>query len=369
LTAQATLESQTANPAAAGPQCSNLLDQAIIALREGKPVIIQGAEADTLVYAAETAFNVPLALMKNGVLLLTTARARTLGINTDSTSTVAFALRSVSAPECIRSLIDPTANRTLSLGSRLEPSSGASSDHFELAVKLAKLAGLLPAALALSLHKTRRAGLRVPADLVRNFDRQAVKTLSIVARARVPLEVAESAEVVAFRSRDGGQEHYAILIGNPASDRAPLARLHSQCLTGDLLGSLRCDCGPQLRGAIELIAKAGSGVLLYLAQEGRGIGLANKLRAYCLQDRGLDTWQANQELGFEPDERLHEIAARMLLLLGIRSVRLLTNNPVKTSALERGGVVVVERVPHRYAATAHNVEYLEAKAAVGHEFE
>src|SRR5204862_1376731 len=140
-------------------------------------------------------------------------------------------------------------------------------------------------------------------------------------------------------------EHLAIVIGDPPRDKPVLARLHSECFTGDLLGSLRCDCGVQLREAIAAIASAGCGVLLYLAQEGRGIGLINKLRAYRLQDQGFDTVQANERLGFESDERLYGIAARMLSLLGYKSVRLLTNNPLKVAQLKEEGVNVVERVP------------------------
>jgi GTP cyclohydrolase II len=141
-----------------------------------------------------------------------------------------------------------------------------------------------------------------------------------------------------------------------------LVRLHSECFTGDLLGSLKCDCGDQLRGAIATIAAAGGGALLYLAQEGRGIGLINKLRAYRLQDQGFDTVEANERLGFEPDERLYGVAAKMLQLLGFKSIRLLTNNPLKVEALEAAGITVTERVPHAFPANPHNRGYLRTKA-------
>jgi GTP cyclohydrolase II len=145
--------------------------------------------------------------------------------------------------------------------------------------------------------------------------------------------------------------------------------MHSECFTGDLLGSLKCDCGSQLRGAIDAIAKAGGGVLLYLAQEGRGIGLINKLRAYRLQDQGFDTIDANERLGFEADERLYGIAARMLQLLGYRSVRLLTNNPEKVAALKAAGVTVTARVRHTFPDNEHNRAYLKTKAErAGHLF-
>jgi GTP cyclohydrolase II len=148
-----------------------------------------------------------------------------------------------------------------------------------------------------------------------------------------------------------------------------LARSHSECFTGDLLGSLRCDCGDQLRGAIAAIAAAGGGVLVYLAQEGRGIGLVNKLRAYRLQDAGLDTVDANLQLGFDADERVYQPAAEILRQLGFDAVRLLTNNPEKVKALAAAGITVAERVPHAFPANDHNRAYLDTKAVKsGHLF-
>jgi GTP cyclohydrolase II len=189
----------------------------------------------------------------------------------------------------------------------------------------------------------------------------------LAARAPVPLEGAEDAVVHAFRPADGGKEHLAIVIGDPVKDSPVLTRLHSECLTGDLLGSLRCDCGDQLRGAIQAIAAAGGGILLYLAQEGRGIGLVNKLRAYRLQDEGFDTIDANERLGFDADERVYRPAATILRALGFGKVRLLTNNPAKVEGLSACGIDVVERVPHRFPANGHNETYLRTKAArAGH---
>jgi GTP cyclohydrolase II len=186
--------------------------------------------------------------------------------------------------------------------------------------------------------------------------------LNRVAEARVPLADAEDARLIAFRPGDGGSEHLAILIGAPNPAAPVLVRLHSACFTGDVLASLRCDCGEQLRGAIATIATAGGGVLLYLAQEGRGIGLVNKLRAYRLQDAGFDTVDANEQLGFDADERVYVPAAEMLRQLGFFTVRLLTNNPDKVAALERSGVHVAERVPHVFPANGHNERYLRTKA-------
>ena len=164
-----------------------------------------------------------------------------------------------------------------------------------------------------------------------------------------------------------GKEHVALTLGDITSAEPVLARVHSECLTGDALFSLRCDCGPQLEAAMKKIAEQGRGVILYLRQEGRGIGLINKIRAYAEQDKGLDTVEANEILGFLPDQREYSIAAEMFQQLGVAQIRLLTNNPRKLKALQDVGVNVLERVQHRVKTTAHSHRYLATKAAkMGH---
>jgi GTP cyclohydrolase II len=180
---------------------------------------------------------------------------------------------------------------------------------------------------------------------------------------------AENTRIIAFRPEDGGPDHLALVIGAPDLKQPVLTRLHSACVTGDFLGSLRCDCGDQLRGAVTSIAEAGGGVLLYLAEEGRGIGIANKLRAYRLQDIGFDTLDANRQIGFRDDERRFGAAVAILRHLGVERVRLLTNNPEKLAVLEAHGVAVVERVAHAFPANPHNAAYLHTKAVrAGHRF-
>ncbi|CAM5738803.1 Riboflavin biosynthesis protein RibBA OS=Streptomyces alboniger OX=132473 GN=ribBA PE=3 SV=1 [Streptomyces alboniger] len=183
-------------------------------------------------------------------------------------------------------------------------------------------------------------------------------------RVRVPLRFHDGygvdAELVTFHGLVDGQEHVAVVLGDPAPGTAPLVRLHSECLTGDVFGSARCDCGPQLREAVERIADRG-GVLLYLRQEGRGIGLYNKLDAYALQDQGLDTYAANTALGLPEDARDYTAAAQMLGALGITSLDLLSNNPDKADQLRDLGIDVHDRVPTGVFTTAHNVRYLRAK--------
>ncbi len=222
------------------------------------------------------------------------------------------------------------------------------------AIRLARIAGLLPAFFIDGIDPEVTID---PAAIDRH---QNPRSLAIATRARLPVEGAEDAEILAFRAPDSADEHVALLIGEP-DGRPPLVRLHSECLTGDVLGSLKCDCGPQLRAAIAAIRDHGWGILLYLRQEGRGIGLVNKLRAYRLQDQGFDTVDANTRLGFAVDARDFGVAARMLDLMGQRSVRLLTNNPAKVAGLEAAGIAVAERVPHALPANPHNQRYLATK--------
>ncbi|HEX3652100.1 MAG TPA: GTP cyclohydrolase II [Rhizomicrobium sp.] len=340
--------------------------QAAIAFREGLPVAIRGSDGTSVAYALETLAPESLADVKGGVLLLTHARARTLKIRLYTPEVVALPIDSAATPEQLLAIADPTFDLAEPMKGPFTPLREALPEAFAASVKLAKLSGLLPATVAKPFSNAPPDVLSISTEDIREYEKQSVETLALVTRARVPLEGAEDTELVAFRARDGGPEHYAIVINAPRPHEPVLTRLHSECFTGDLLGSLKCDCGPQLRGAIETIAKVGGGVVLYLAQEGRGIGLINKLRAYRLQDQGFDTMEANERLGFEADERLYQVAAKMLSLLGYASVRLLTNNPAKVKALEEAGIKVVERVPHRFDATAHNSAYLATKARAGH---
>lgn len=223
------------------------------------------------------------------------------------------------------------------------------------ALRLARLAGLLP---ALFVGQAADPAASLTSEQVTSFGQGS--RLRIASRARLPNAHGEESEIVAFRAPDDPAEHVALLLGSPGG-RPPLVRVHSECLTGDALRSFKCDCGPQLDEALAQIAASGWGILLYLRQEGRGIGLINKLRAYALQDQGYDTVDANLRLGFDDDERDFSVAARMLDALGQRQVRLLTNNPRKVAALEALGILVTERVPLRAGENRHNEAYLAAK--------
>jgi len=236
---------------------------------------------------------------------------------------------------------------------------GRDRDAARAAIALAKHTGLLPSVYAVPLAAavpvvSAAAGAMLALPV-------AAANVRISSRARLPLASAENTEVVAFRPADGGPEHLALVIGDPSRASPVLVRLHSACLTGDVLGSLKCDCGPQLHTALAAIAaNPGGGILLYLQQEGRGIGLLNKLRAYALQDQGFDTVDANTRLGFEPDERDFTLAAAMLKQLGVGEVVLLTNNPGKVEGLAVHGLKVT-RIEHSMAPNPHNQAYLGTK--------
>ena len=263
----------------------------------------------------------------------------------------------------LRALADPTARQGARQGLETAPLPALAS----AALALGKLGRLLPAVLAVTpkpdIDWEARGIISVPAEDVLTYPDAEAAGLRQVASAPVPLTAAPDAQVVAFRTDGSAIEHLAIVVGDPASADAPLVRIHSECFTGDLLGSMRCDCGEQLRGAIGRMAEAGAGVLLYLAQEGRGIGLVNKLRAYTLQDKGLDTLDANRVLGWGADERNFLIAGRMLVSLGITRVRLLTNNPDKVAGLAACGIEIVGREAHAFSPNGVNDEYLATKAA------
>jgi GTP cyclohydrolase II len=293
-------------------------------------------------------------------LAITARRARALGIEAEGP--VALRLEGGESLEGILSLAADAAPRRML--------ASAAGEAAVAAIELAKLAQHLPALLIAEVDPGREWGnsaslLEVEAAAVARFRNALVGSVRIAAASRVPLDGAEQAQFIVFRDAIGDSQA-AIVIGEPDFSQPALVRLHSACLTGDVFGSRRCDCGDQLKLAIERVKKVG-GVILYLDQEGRGLGLANKMRAYRLQDCGLDTVDANVTLGFEDDERDYGIAARMLELLGCRRVVLLTNNPAKLNGLAAAGIEVCGCVPLHAPVNAENRRYLTAKAVrAGH---
>jgi GTP cyclohydrolase II len=332
--------------------------RAIDALRRGWAVEI----GPFTLLAIETADAVQLAAFDPDAradVLLSASRAETLKLaNQRDAANPGHAVRIERAPwldfDAATALADPALDLANPLKGPFRAVSVGDQASADSALELARIAGVLPAFFLLedsAENALTTAEIDAFADPAK---------LGIATRARLPVQADEHAEIVAFRSSDGGDMHVALILGQP-DGTPPLVRLHSECLTGDVLGSLKCDCGPQLHAALDEIAGAGWGILLYLRQEGRGIGLINKLRAYALQNQGFDTVDANIRLGFRVDARDFRIAARMLELIGQRRIRLLTNNPAKVAELERAGIEVVERVPHRVAANPHNEKYLTTK--------
>lgn len=354
-----------------GTPRTRAVHRAIAEARRGVPVVL-AARRPLIIAPAETVGAEGLRLIDllsggQAVLLLAPARAAAVLKHEVEDTSPAIALklaRPLIDTQTLKRAADPTMEQILPEFTRVSVPEAAGA-----ALALGKLARLLPAMVAAPVKPgwaSLPAGadlLSVPAHDLLAYPLELAASLTKVAEVAVPLDAARDARLIAFRALDQGIEHMAILVGNPAAQDAPLVRVHSECFTGDLLGSLRCDCGPQLQGAIARMAAEGAGAVLYLAQEGRGIGLINKLRAYTLQDRGLDTVDANRALGWQADERNFHIAASMLEALGMTRIRLLTNNPEKVASLAACGIEIVERVPHEFAPNGVNDSYLATKAA------
>lgn len=350
-----------------GARAVTAVEAAIDALRRGHTLCIDHGDTALLLCAADQISEENLLSFlqahNDAELLISGRRAAVLNITAQRVaagrSAVALNIPQWANAGWIVAVADPQQDLASPMKGPFHPQDlGAHDICAQAALELLRLARLLPAAL---IARIKPGPAALAADDILHYSQNITAQLKIVARAKVPLRMAENAEIIAFRADDGGIEHLAILIGDPPRGAPVLARIHSECFTGDLLGSLKCDCGDQLQGALHTIADAGGGVLLYLQQEGRGIGLINKLRAYNLQDQGFDTVDANLRLGFEIDERNFAPAAKMLQLLGFSSVRLLTNNPQKVAALAGAGIPVAEQVPHQFPSNKHNEKYLQVK--------
>lgn len=356
------------------------IDRAIHELRGGYPVLLAEPGAAWLAVSAETLAEPQGEGVRrvfagaDAHLVISGIRARRLGLGDGAAAAYGLPYDAVMADEpLLLKLIDPLrAEATAVTGLAAQPAAAAEAE----ALALAKLASLLPAMLVARLELASAAEwavqnhvLTVDVADIAAYKTGLSATLVQVSHAHVPLKLAVDARVLAFRPRYGAVEHLAVCVGEPEQQDAPLVRVHSSCVTGDIFGSLRCDCGEQLQEALARMAKEGHGVLLYMSQEGRGIGIANKLLAYRLQDGGLDTLDANEEMGFAADERQFDAAAEMLRQMGIAQVRLLSNNPDKVAQLAASGIAVQERVSLSLPANAHNRKYLDTKEKrCGHVF-
>lgn len=333
--------------------------RAIDAARRGWPVRIADGAGGLTLLPVEAATAATLAAFAPDRMLLSGERAATLKLTNQlaaaSPGPVLIAFAAAEGVERGLAIADPSLDlswpmkgpfRTLPLGN---------DNAARAAIALARHAGLLP---AWYVAESAPDAAETSADAVAAFVDPS--RLAIAAHARLPVSASETAEIVAFRTPEDPREHVALIVGD-RDDSLPVVRLHSECLTGDVFGSLKCDCGPQLHTALHEMAHARWGVLLYLRQEGRGIGLVNKLRAYQLQDQGFDTVDANTRLGFPVEARDFGIAAQMLRLLAVPSVRLMTNNPEKVARLEAEGIAVAERLPLILPDNPHNRHYLATK--------
>ncbi len=344
------------------------LNRARADLRMGLPVVLCGPDSAALMVPAESLTIRRLAdlraLCPQLVLALTGHRAQTLKARAYDGDVARVVIPADADLDWLEALADPADDLRMPMKGPLKTLRDGSAELHRAAIRLAKSAQLLPAAVLAETPDACALAMEHNLTMLEAAETLTLETrLSPVIAARLPMRLAGAGRLHVFRPDDGGIEHYAIEVGQPDRHAPVLTRLHSACFTGDVLGSLKCDCGPQLHAALTAMHEAGGGVLLYLNQEGRGIGLANKMRAYSLQDQGFDTVEANHRLGFDDDERDFRLGAELLRRLGFDSVRLLTNNPAKVAMLERGGITVTERVPLQVGLTAENAAYLATKAA------
>jgi len=347
------------------------VERALSEFRCGRPVIMTDAEERTIALPVDGMSDDQLAAFRQLCapaplqLLVTERRASSLGLA--AVGPIALAVTEADdAPEILSLAVDAQVKRSLEA---IVPGRTAGA-----AIELAKLAQRLPALLVAPLGAAAAASCEPPlitvgAQAVAPFHAAALGTLTVASEAQVPLNGGLSTRFVVFRDVIGGTAT-AVIVGAPDFSRPVPVRMHSACLTGDVFGSRRCDCGDQLRLALARLDEEGGGIILYLRQEGRGLGLANKMRTYQLQDDGLDTLDANATLGFDDDERDYGIAVRMLELLGCKRVLLLTNNPAKLDGLAQAGIEVSGRIPLQGAINADNRRYLTAKATrAGHKLD
>jgi GTP cyclohydrolase II len=352
------------------PTLTERLARARADLRMGVPVLLHGAQGAALAVAAETLDGARLKDLRQlgeVTLAITARRAETLKARAYDGDLARIIVPEDAGVTWIAGIADPADDLNSPMKGPLQSKRDGACAAHRAAITLAKSARILPAVVLVEVADApalaREHGLTCIDIDAAHEELARLSPLHSVVHARVPLDVSEAGRLHIFRPEDGGEEHYAVEIGRPDRSQPVLARLHSACFTGDVMGSLKCDCGPQLNAALSQMGRAGQGVLLYLNQEGRGIGLANKMRAYSLQDQGFDTVEANHRLGFEDDERDFRIGAEILRQMGFAAVRLMTNNPRKVEMMQQHGITVSERVALKVGRSSHNTAYLDTKAS------
>ena len=357
------------------PDSLELLTRAQGDLRSGLAVMLYDHDQGALIASAESLRSDRLVAMQTygleTTMAITARRAVTLKTPAYDGDVARIALPADVDMAWLAAIADPATDLNRPMKGPLTSLREGCADLHRLAIAITKSARLLPAAVvsvvADPIDLAQRHGLTlIEQSCAKSLLREG-RQLTPVTAARLPLSVSERGRLHVFRPDDGGEEHYAVEIGRPDRSQPVLTRLHSACFTGDVLGSLKCDCGAQLHAALALMGEEGAGILLYLNQEGRGIGLANKMRAYSLQDEGFDTVEANHRLGFEDDERDFRLGSNILRSMGFSTIRLLTNNPAKIDIMVRNGIAVSDRIPLKVGYTQHNRAYLAVKAKkMGH---
>ena len=358
------------------------IERAISELRRGGKVVVSDINSSTsvLLTAAEmidedTLINLTELTLSRPNIIISSNRANALGLDSNDYPCSILIEKQWSTSD-ILSLCMPLHNHPQPIlnGVIFEKH----NDITSVCLLVLRQARLLPAGLIsiisnipierINVWASKNNILHIDNDNIKSFEEANASRLSIAVRAKVPLAETDQCEVVIFRPKDGGNEHFCLLIGksrhtlqNKEIIHTPMVRIHSQCITGDILDSLKCDCGQQLKQSIKIMAEANEGILIYLAQEGRDIGLLNKLRAYSLQEEGMDTVEANLALGFKDDERLYYPAKEILNQLNIKSIKLITNNPKKIHHLTNLDINVVERIPIKITSNKYNKKYLKTK--------
>lgn len=335
------------------------VERSLAELRSGRPVVIEDGADRTLVTGVEDLDPERCAALDRvaggqGRLILPAARLRRLSLDRPQGGAIALPIIAWARVESLALKVDGRIDAPVSPTTAVD----------EAALELARLALIAPAVVVVPLSgdvEVDGSVLAVSSEAIHQFRLARVRDLKIVSRAPVPLEGAPQTEFVVFRGGEGLRDQVAIIVGKPDLAEPVAVRLHSACLTGDLFGSLKCDCGDQLRDTVRRMAVGEGGILLYLDQEGRGNGIANKIRAYKLQAQGYDTYDADEMLGFDLDQRRFDFAGEMLRQLGVRHVRVITNNPAKVAALRNAGLEVVSEQRVLGRATAENVRYLASK--------
>ncbi len=362
-------DAQTFNDMSYAPDTEELRARAMGDLRIGLPIVLSSDDASLAVLSAESASDERIAAaigQGDATLVLTERRASVLKARIYDGDIARIRIPHAVKVSWVRAVADPTTDLDFPLKGPLTSLRGGSVHLCCEGVNLARRARLLPAVLTWPLTATDSCIRASSLTHVKVGDKQLTSCevgLSKAVSASLPTAVHVDSRIHIFRVADGSEDHCAVIFGQLTPRYPVLVRLHSACLTGDVLGSLKCDCGKQLQAAMAKFQEAGSGVLLYLNQEGRGIGLLNKIRAYGLQDQGFDTVEANHRLGFEDDERNFSIGASILHQLGLTKVRLMTNNPAKQELLQSQGINVVERIPLVVSCNPFNESYLAVKAA------